>query len=57
MIYFLKILKIKYPNKEPYKVELIGLEVIIHLPLEQPTNFQYVNPRIAPMMMPITESL
>jgi hypothetical protein len=38
---FLKIPDTKKPINAPYNVLLIGLEVIIHVPLEQPTNFQY----------------
>jgi hypothetical protein len=39
--FFVKIPATKKPIRAPYKVLLMGLEVIIHVPLEQPTNFQY----------------
>lgn len=35
-----KRLKTKAPIKAPYKLLFMGLEVIIHVPDEQPINFQ-----------------
>jgi hypothetical protein len=54
---FLKIPNTKNPINAPYKVLLMGLEVIMHVPLEQPTNFQYKKPANAPRVMPIKFSL
>ena len=54
---FLKIPATKRPIRAPYNVLLIGLEVIIHVPLEQPINFQYKKPASAPRVMPIKFSL
>ena len=47
----------KAPIVAPYKVLLIGLDVIMQVPLEQPTKFQYRNPAKAPNSAPITYSL
>jgi hypothetical protein len=55
--FFVKIPATKKPIKAPYNVLLIGLEVIMHVPLEQPTNFQYKKPAIAPRVMPINSRL
>jgi len=38
-------------------VLLIGFEVIIQVPLAQPTNFQYIKPAIDPKMIPIMLNL
>jgi hypothetical protein len=38
--FFVKIPATKNPIRAPYSELLIGLEVIMHVPLEQPTNFQ-----------------
>ena len=38
-------------------VERYGLDVIIHVPLLQPTHFQYKNPTNAPTMEPTTTHL
>jgi len=44
-------LPIRKPNIEPYKVLKYHNDLIGHAPEAQPTNFQYRNPPVAPIMV------
>ena len=50
-------LKNKPPITAPYTLLFSGLDVIIHVPLAQPTKYQYANPPIAPNTTPNITSL
>jgi hypothetical protein len=57
LFYFLNMLNNKPPIIAPYAVLFGHLEVIGHVPVVQPTNFQYKKPPAAPTSIPAIRSL